>query len=56
MQFMLATWRSAGGTARSLDDIAASPPREQLYQAWIVWKRDGHSWREWGTAAACGLR
>lgn len=51
MQFLLATWRSAGG--RGLPSNAS--PREQLYRAWVVWKRDGRSWREWGTRHRCGL-
>jgi len=55
-QFMLATWRAAGGTASTLDDIAGSSPREQVYRAWLTYRRDGDSWREWGTARACGLR
>lgn len=52
MQFTLYTWRSVGG--RGLPSDAS--PREQLYRAWLVWKRDGGSWREWGTASVCGLR
>lgn len=52
MQFTLYTWRSVGGPSRP--DLVA--PREQLYRAWLVWRRDGYSWREWGTAGACGLR
>ena len=28
--------------------------QEQLYRAWLVWKRDGGSWRAWGAVgAAC---
>jgi hypothetical protein len=56
MQFMLATFNGVGGGASSLSDIAGRPPREQLYRAWLVYLRDGHSWREWGTAGRCGLR
>jgi hypothetical protein len=56
MQFMLGTWHGAGGWARSLSDIARASPKEQLYRAYLVWRRDGRSWREWGTAGACGLR
>jgi hypothetical protein len=52
MQFTLYTWRSVGGT--SFPHLAS--PREQLYRAWLVYRRDGNSWREWGTARACGLR
>ena len=39
MQFMVSTWNSAGGSARSVWDIARATPREQIYRAWIVWKR-----------------
>lgn len=57
MQFLLSTFNSVGpDDASSLTDIARRPPRDQLYRAWLVWKRDGHSWREWGTAGICGLR
>jgi Transglycosylase-like domain len=52
MQFLLSTWQSVGGRGRP--DQAS--PREQLHRAWLVYLRDGHSWREWGTAGACGLR
>ena len=52
MQFTLYTWRSVGG--RGLPSSAS--PREQLHRAWLVYRRDGNSWREWGTAGACGLR
>jgi len=52
MQFLLGTWRSVGGVLRP--DRAT--PREQLYRAWLVYRRDGGSWREWGTSGACNLR
>lgn len=52
MQFLVSTWYGAGG--RGLP--SSWSPREQLYRAWIVWRRDGGSWREWGTAGVCGLR
>lgn len=52
MQFLLSTWRSVHGQGRP--DRASS--REQLYRAFLVWRRDGGSWREWGTRGACGLR
>ncbi len=52
MQFTSYTWASVGGTGRA----SQWPPREQLYRAWLVYLRDGHSWREWGTASMCGLR
>jgi hypothetical protein len=52
MQFLPSTWASVGGRTRP--DLAS--PREQLYRAYLVWRRDGGSWREWGTAGSCGLR
>ena len=52
MQFTLGTWRSVGGSGQP--DRAT--PREQLYRAWLVWKRDGGSWREWSSRIPCGLR
>lgn len=55
-QFMLDTWHSVGGVALDLTDITRASKREQLYRAWLVWARDGRSWREWGTASKCGLR
>lgn len=51
MQFALSTWRRVDG--RGYPHLAT--PREQLYRAWLVWLGDGRSWREWGTAPACGL-
>lgn len=63
MQFLQGTWERAGGGHDPAFDHPgdqsghpfAQSPREQLYRAWIVYSRDGHSWREWGTAGACGL-
>ena len=63
LQFLASTWRRAGGgeyaafahPGDSRYPFTASP-REQLYRAWLVYRRDGNSWREWGTAGACGLR
>jgi hypothetical protein len=56
MQFLRSTWVSVGGPVDGNGRWASVVPvREQLYRAWLVWKRDGHSWREWGTAQACGL-
>lgn len=52
MQFTSYTWASVGGLGRA----SQWPPREQLYRAWLVYLRDGHSFREWGTASLCGLR
>lgn len=61
-QFLLSTWQSVDGPVvrdhkgSIVHWASAFPPREQLYRMWLVWKRDGGSWREWGTAGACGLR
>jgi hypothetical protein len=52
MQFMIGTWRSVGGP--SYPHLVS--PKEQLYRAFLLWRRDGGSWVEWGTAGACGLR
>lgn len=58
MQFLPSTWASVGGLGRP----SQATPREQLYRAYLVWDRDlgkphdgRGSWREWGTARACGL-
>lgn len=58
MQFLESTWQSVGGPGRP----SQWPPRVQLYYAYLVWDRDAGkphdgigSWREWGTARACGL-
>lgn len=51
LQFMPATWASVRGPKRP-DQVS---PREQLYRAWLVWLRDGRSWKEWPTRAYCGL-
>ena len=61
MQFAAATWKRVGGKT----DPAFKHPgdarfpfsataEEQMYRAWIVWKRDGGTWRSWGAVgAAC---
>lgn len=59
-QFLLSTWESVGGPVVVIHGVThwadVASPREQLYRAWLVWKRDGGSWSEWGTAGMCGLR
>lgn len=56
MQFLLSTWRSVGGPVhRSGHWASVYSPREQLYRSYLVWRRDGGSWREWGTAGVCGV-
>lgn len=49
MQFLLSTWRRAGGSGYP----HLWPPREQLYRARVIWRANGGSWREWGTAWRC---
>lgn len=61
-QFLLSTWQSVGGPVRKDAKgrvtawASVASPREQLYRTWLLWKRDGYSFREWGTAGRCGLR
>jgi resuscitation-promoting factor RpfB len=54
LQFMLSTWAAHGGL-RFGPNPALLPPRTQLTVAYWTWRDDGGSWREWGTAGACGL-
>ena len=61
LQFLAATWKRAGGKADPAFTHPGDPaypfsatPAEQLYRAWIVWKRDGGTWRSWGAVGtAC---
>ena len=61
MQFSAARGSSVGGKpdpAFKHPGDASFPfsatPTEQLYRAWILWKRDGGTWRSWGAVgAAC---
>lgn len=56
-QFLRSTWQSVGGHVDAHGHWASVVPLpEQTYRAWLVWKRDGGSWFEWGTAGLCGLR
>ncbi len=59
MQFAPQTWRRVGGKATAAfrhpgnaSYPFAVPAREQLYRAWLVWKRDGGTWRSWGAVGA----
>jgi hypothetical protein len=59
MQFAVATWKRLGGkhdSAFAHPGESAYPftasPGEQLYRAWLLWKRDGGSWRSWGAVGA----
>jgi resuscitation-promoting factor RpfB len=58
-QFSAATWKRVGGApdpAFTHPGNAAfpfqAPAREQLYRAWLLWQRDGHTWRSWGAVGA----
>ena len=61
LQFRAATWLRAGGAPDPAFKHPGDPAypfrasvQEQLYRAWVVWKRDGGTWRSWGgVGAAC---
>lgn len=60
LQFTLYTWQSVfRSSERSLyiySHPSAATPEQVIYRAWLVYQRDGDSWREWGyTKTACGL-
>jgi len=52
MQFLPSTWRSVGGHG----DPADAAKGEQIYRAWLLYLRSGHSWSQWSTHTVCGLR
>ena len=59
MQFAASTWRRVGGKAVPAFKHPGDPaypfsasPAEQLYRAWLLWKRDGGTWRSWGAVGA----
>lgn len=59
LQFLLNTWRRAGGNGHAYQ----WSPREQRFRAYRIWDMqngrlgDGvGDWSEWGTAGKCGLR
>ena len=59
MQFSAQTWKRVGGKpdpafAHPGDPTYAfSATRgEQLYRAWLLWNRDGGTWRSWGAIGA----
>jgi Transglycosylase-like domain len=43
LQFTLGTWREAGG--RGMPHRASK--LEQMYRAVVIWRKRGHSWRDW---------
>ncbi len=51
LQIQYGTWASVGGTG----DPADWSPREQVYRAYLIWHRDGGSFREWSTHYMCGV-
>jgi hypothetical protein len=55
-QFAADTWRSVGGKPDTAFTHPGKPftasPHEQLYRAWLLWKRDGGTWRSWGAVGA----
>jgi hypothetical protein len=61
MQFSAQTWVRAGGREEPAFAHPGDPafpfavsPSEQLYRAWLVWQRDGGTWRSWGAVGqAC---
>ena len=64
MQFAAMTWKRVGGkhdAAFTHPGNQAYPfrasPNEQLYRAWLVWRRDGSSWRSWNAVGStCSQR
>ena len=55
-QFSAGTWRSVGGKPDPAFTHHGTPfsasAQEQLYRAWLLWKRDGGTWRSWGAVGA----
>jgi hypothetical protein len=63
LQFTDATWRSLFGPSEQDEYVYAHPavasPREQLYRAWLNWRRNGNRFggRQWPhSSAECGVR
>jgi Transglycosylase-like domain len=59
MQFAAVTWKRVGGMPdpafKHPGDVAypfKAPSSEQFYRAWLLWKRDGGTWRSWGAVGA----
>ena len=59
-QFLESTWFSVNGPDNQAFHHPGDrrypftvSPREQLYRMWLVYRRDGNSFREWGTAGFC---
>lgn len=56
MQFLPSTWLRAGGHLDAHGHFYMASPAEIVYRAWVIWRQDGGSWREWSTAGMCNLR
>jgi resuscitation-promoting factor RpfB len=59
MQFSAQTWKRVGGSADGAFAHPGDPaypfsatPQEQLYRAWLLWKRDNGTWHSWGAVGA----
>jgi hypothetical protein len=59
MQFAAQTWKRVGGKPDPAFRHPGNPAYpfratsiEQTYRAWVLWKRDGGSWRSWGAVGA----
>jgi hypothetical protein len=60
-QFRAKTWKRVGGKHDAAFTHPGhpaypfrAPASEQLYRAWLLWKRDGGTWRSWGAVGfAC---
>jgi resuscitation-promoting factor RpfA len=60
-QFSAGTWRRLGGSKQAALAHPGDPEfpftalaAEQFYRAWLLWRRDGGSWRSWGAVGiAC---
>ena len=59
MQFAAKTWLRVGGAPDPAFKHPGDPAhpftattQEQLYRAFLVWKRDGGTWRSWGAVGA----
>jgi hypothetical protein len=55
MQFKAATWLRVNGPKQAAFAHPGDPtypfsasPTQQLHVAWLVWTRDGNTWRSWG--------
>jgi opacity protein-like surface antigen len=58
-QFKAQTWKRVGGKPDPAFKHPGDPEYpfhastgEQLYRAWVLWRRDGRTWRSWGGVGA----